>query len=164
MHHQAQRGVCGIFVGIQQHQKGYLVYVPCTRKIISSYDVVFDEICSSTLVHKSQPYAEAMVMRPSLSRTSYATCSRDQTGNIITFAQFEERNLLSEAQDLLSKTLDNTESGNKSDEDSTMPQLISEEEMGVISSGGEYDAEPMSTDMLENIFDGSQSHPSENSR
>ena len=38
---QAQKGFCGIFVGIPQHQRGYLVYVPNTRKIISSYDVVF---------------------------------------------------------------------------------------------------------------------------
>ena len=43
MRHQAQKGFCGIFVGIPQHQKGYLVYVPSTRKVISSYDVVFEE-------------------------------------------------------------------------------------------------------------------------
>ena len=36
---QAQKGFCGIFVGIPQHQKGYLVYILGTRKIISSYDV-----------------------------------------------------------------------------------------------------------------------------
>ena len=41
--HQAQKGFRGIFVGIPEHQKGYLVYVPSTRKIISSYDVVFDK-------------------------------------------------------------------------------------------------------------------------
>ena len=35
MRHQAQKGFCGIFAGISQHQKGYLVYVPSTRKIIS---------------------------------------------------------------------------------------------------------------------------------
>ena len=40
---------CGIFVVIAQHQKGYLVYVPSTRKIVSSYDVVFDESFSSEL-------------------------------------------------------------------------------------------------------------------
>ena len=43
MRHQAQKWFYGIFVGIPEHQKGYLVYVPSTRKIISSYDVVFDE-------------------------------------------------------------------------------------------------------------------------
>ena len=36
MRHQAQKGFCGIFVGIPQHQKGYLVYVPSTRKVILS--------------------------------------------------------------------------------------------------------------------------------
>ena len=44
MHHQAQNGFCGMFVGIPQHQKGYLVYVSHTQNIISSYNVVFDVI------------------------------------------------------------------------------------------------------------------------
>ena len=56
MRHQAQKGFCGIFVGIPQHQKGYLVYLPSSGKIISSYDVVFDEIFSSALAYTSQPY------------------------------------------------------------------------------------------------------------
>ena len=43
MRHQAQKCFRGIFVGIPENQKGYIVYVPSTRKIISSYDVVFDE-------------------------------------------------------------------------------------------------------------------------
>ena len=34
MHHQSQKGFCGIFVGIPQHQKGYLIYV-------SSHDMLF---------------------------------------------------------------------------------------------------------------------------
>ena len=41
MRHLAKTGFGSIFVGIPQHQKGYLVYIPSTRKIISSYDVVF---------------------------------------------------------------------------------------------------------------------------
>ena len=36
MRHQAQKGFLGIFVGIPEYQKGYLVYVPSTRKITSS--------------------------------------------------------------------------------------------------------------------------------
>ena len=51
MRHQAQKGFRGIFVGIPEHQKGYLVYVPNTRMIISSYDVVFDESFSSVLAY-----------------------------------------------------------------------------------------------------------------
>ena len=64
MRHQAQKGFRGIFVGIPEHQKGYLVYVPSTRKVISSYDVVFDEIFSSALSYTSRPYLEAMALRP----------------------------------------------------------------------------------------------------
>ena len=41
---------------------------------------------------------------------------------------------------LLSDTLDNTERGNKYDDNSTMALLISEEEMDVMSSGDESDA------------------------
>ena len=33
MCHQAQKGFRGIFVGIPEHQKGYLVYIPSTGKI-----------------------------------------------------------------------------------------------------------------------------------
>ena len=62
MGHQVQKGFRGILVGIPQHQKGYLVYVPRSRKIISSYDVVFDESFSRTLAYISQPYSEAMVL------------------------------------------------------------------------------------------------------
>ena len=43
MRHQAQKRFRDIFVGIPHHQKGYIVYVPSTRKIIYSNDVVFDE-------------------------------------------------------------------------------------------------------------------------
>ena len=57
-------------------KKEYLVYVSGTRKITFSYDVVFDEISSSTLAYMSQPYAEAMGMRPDVSYTTYATSSR----------------------------------------------------------------------------------------
>ena len=57
---------------------------------------------------------------------------------IITFTQFEEGNLLS-------KTREDTEIINKYDDNSTTPQLISEEEMDEMSSGDESDDEPMST-------------------
>ena len=89
-------GFRGIFVEIPQHQKGYLVYVPSTIKVILSYDVVFDKSFSSTLSYTSRPYEEAMEMRPAVTYTPYSTSSKEQTGDVITFAQFEEGNLLSE--------------------------------------------------------------------
>ena len=47
-----------------------------------------------------------MAIRPSVSYTPYATSSREQTVNIITFAHFEEEDLLSETHNLLSETRD----------------------------------------------------------
>ena len=38
----------------------------------------------------SRTYSEAMVMRPAVKYTPYATSSKEQTGDVITFAQFEE--------------------------------------------------------------------------
>ena len=60
-----------------------------------------------------------MDIKPAVSYIPYATYSRVKTGDIITFTQFEEGNLLSE-------TCNYTESGNESDDDSTLAQLISE--------------------------------------
>ena len=64
-----------------------------------------------------------------------------------------------ETQNCLAETRDDTENNNGSDENSTIPSLISEEEMDAMLSGNDYDDETMSTEMLEDICDGSQSHP-----
>ena len=91
MRHQSQKGFRGIFVSIPEHKKGYLVYIPSTKKIISSYDFVFE-----------------VAMRPEVTYTLYGRSSREQTGGIIKFAQFEEENILT-------KTCNDAESGDESD-------------------------------------------------
>ena len=45
--------------------------------------------------------------------------------------------------------------GNESDDNSNLAPLISEEKIDAMSSGDEYDAEPISADMSEDIRDGS---------
>ena len=52
-------------------------------------------------------------MRPAVTYTLYATSSKEQTGDVITFAQFEERNILTE-------TRNNAESGEESNNESIM--------------------------------------------
>ena len=64
------------------------MYVPITRKIKSSYDVVFDESVFSELSYMSQPYSEAMMMRPTVTYIPCATSLREQASDIITFSQF----------------------------------------------------------------------------
>ena len=71
MRHQSQKGFDGIFVG-----KGYLVYVPHRRNIISLHNVVFDERLSSALAYSPQPYSEAMTMKPAVLYIPYVTSSR----------------------------------------------------------------------------------------
>ena len=60
-----------------------------------------------------------MDMRLSVTYTPCATSSRGEAGNIITFTQFEVRNLLSE-------TCNDAESGDKSDDNLIMLALLSE--------------------------------------
>ena len=94
MRNRSQNIFNGIFVGIPQHQKGYLIYVPITHKIVSSHDVVFYETSYSALAYTPRPYSEALAMWPVVSYIPYATSSHAKTGNIITFAQFEKLNLV----------------------------------------------------------------------
>ena len=91
-----------------------------------------------------------MVMRPAVTYTPYATSSKEQTGYVITFALFEEGNILTE-------TRNNVESGDKPNNESIM---MSEQDMENMNSGDESDHDLISTEMLEDICDGSQTHPS----
>ena len=68
-----------------------------TRKVIYVYDVVFDKIFPGALSYTSRPYSEVMAMRPAVTYTPYATSSKEQTGDVITFAQFEEGNISTES-------------------------------------------------------------------
>ena len=128
--HQAQKVFRGIFVGIPQYQKVFILYVPSTKKIISSCDVVLYESFSIVLACMSQPYSESMAMPPAVLYTPCATSLREQTGDVITSAQFEEGNILTE-------TRNNAESGDKFNDDSIMPTLLSKEEIVAIDSGNE---------------------------
>ena len=69
---------------------------------------MFDESFSSALAYASRPYSEAMAMRPTVTYTTCATSLREQTGDIITFAQFEEENKPT-------KTCNDAESGDEYD-------------------------------------------------
>ena len=57
---------------------------------------MFDDSFSSAVSYMSRPYSEAMVMCPAVTYTLYDTSPREQTGDVITFAQFEEGNILIE--------------------------------------------------------------------
>ena len=128
--------------------------MPSTRKVISSYDVKFDESFVSALSYTSRPYAEAMAMRLVVTYTPYTTSSKEQTGNVITFAQFEEGNLWSE-------TRNDTESGDGSDSESIM---MRERDLENLDKTEKFDDDLISTETLHDIRDGNQTHPKINKR
>ena len=90
-----------------------------------------------------------MAMRPAVAYTSYATSSKEQTGDVITFAQFEEGNLLTE-------TSNDTESGDKSDSESIM---MNKQDMENLDEKERFNDDDISTEMLHDIRDGNQTHP-----
>ena len=93
-------------------------------------------------------------MRPEVTYNPYTTSSKEQTDNVITFTQFEEGNILT-------KTRNDAESGDKSDNESI---IMSKQDMDAINSGDESDHDLISTQMLEDICDGSQTHTNVNRR
>ena len=91
-------------------------------------------------------------MRPYMLYIPCAKSSREQNGDIITFTHFETGNLLSETHEDVES---DEKIGDESDEESIMPPLLSSEETDALDSGNKSDDEPMSTEMLEDICDGS---------
>ena len=93
-------------------------------------------------------------MRPAVTYTLYSNSSREQTGNVITFAQFEEGNILTD-------TRNDAEICDESNNESIM---MSEQDMDNINSGDDSDHDLISTEMLEDICEGSQTHRNINRR
>ena len=86
--------------------------------------------------------------------TPYATSSKEQTGDVITFTQFEEWNLLIE-------TRNDKESGDESNSKSIM---MSEQDMENLDEKEKFDGDLISTETLHDIRDRNQTHPKINKR
>ena len=80
----SQRGARGIFIGFDHHTPGYLVFIPSTRQIVTSVDIIFDKYFLSALVHKSRAYREALLTRPINDITTDPNDVTDHTGDIST--------------------------------------------------------------------------------
>ena len=90
-----------------------------------------------------------LAMHPAVTYTPYASSSKEQTGDLITFVQFEEGNLIT-------VTRNNTESGDESDSESIM---MSEKDMENLDETEKFDDGLISTETLHDIRDGNQTHP-----
>ena len=109
---------------------------------------MFDKSFSSALSYTSQLYAEAMAMHPAVTYTQYVTSSKEQTGNLITFTQFEEGNLISE-------TRNETESGDKYDSKSI---TMSGKDMKILNETEKLDDDLISTETLHDMRDVNKTH------
>ena len=85
-------------------------------------------------------------MSMSVMYTPYGTSLREQTGDIIMFAQFEEKNIWS-------KSRSDAESDDKYDNKSIR---LNEQDMDAMNYDDESDHDLISTEMLEEICDISQ--------
>ena len=83
-------------------------------------------------------------MRMAVTYITYATSSKEQTGDVITFAQFEEGNIWTE-------TRNDAESGDKYKNKSIM---MSEQDMENLDSSDESDHDLIFTEMFHGICDG----------
>ena len=93
-------------------------------------------------------------MRLAVTYTPCVMPPREQTGDIITFTQFEEGNIWT-------KTYNNAESG---DEYDNISIKMSKQDMDAMNSGDDSDHDLISTEILEDICDRSQTHPDVNRR
>ena len=93
------------------------------------------KVFSSALSYTSRPYSEVMAMRPAVTYTPYGTSSKEQTSDVITFAQFEQGNILTE-------TRNDTENGDESDSKSLM---MNKQDMENLDSNEKSDHDLIST-------------------
>ncbi len=114
---QTERGIRGIFIGFATNQKGFLVYLPSTRRIAISADVLFYESFQTAIVTNWRQYQDSLALQPALSFIPNVNTTLESTGSIedrlqpVEEGEFEEGN----------------------DEDDEPPPLISSEDDDSVS-------------------------------
>jgi hypothetical protein len=81
---QTERGIRGIFIGLDIHQKGYVMYSPGSRSIVVSDDVLFDEQFYSAIALTWQKFQDGIALRPLASFIPDPITTIEHTGNIST--------------------------------------------------------------------------------
>lgn len=79
---QTERGVRGIFLGFNANDKGYLVYCPGSRTIVTSEDLTFDEYFSTAIATSWQQPKDAMELCPGATDVPLVNDTIERTGDI----------------------------------------------------------------------------------
>jgi len=84
---QTERGVRGIFLGFDANNKGYMIYSPGSRQIVTSEDVSFDEHFNSAIATTWQQHRDSLALCPVESYIPVVSDTIEHTGNIDDFHQ-----------------------------------------------------------------------------
>jgi transposase InsO family protein len=79
---QTERGIRGIFLGLDTNQKGYVFYAPGTRQIYISGDIIFDETFGTTIATTWQMHKNSLSLRPLHSYIPMVTDTIEHTSTI----------------------------------------------------------------------------------
>jgi hypothetical protein len=138
---QTERGLRGIFIGLNMHQKGYVIFCPGSWSIVISDNVIFDENFNAAIDQTRQRYQDGIALRPIASFIPDITTTLEQTGTIAdTPASVEEGNDLI---DLTTPSDAPHTTPNDSPEDDT-PNLVPQDDDDFSKS--EDDAESVASD------------------
>jgi hypothetical protein len=138
---QTERGVRGIFLGMDTNQKGYIFYSPGTRQIYVSGDVIFDETFGTAIATNWQMLQDSLPLRPVTSDIPTVDSTIEHTGSIANFP------VIAEEGDII-----NTTSKNVNDDNDNVPDLLHpDDDSSVSTSGSNIDDEMILDD--EDILD-----------
>jgi len=80
---QTKHGIRGIFFGLDQNQKGYILYAPASRRLCISANITFDEQFNSTIAHTWQLQHDSLALCPVSSDIPLATTTIEHTGEVM---------------------------------------------------------------------------------
>jgi hypothetical protein len=81
--HCTEKGLRGVFIGIPSNQKGYFIYLPGSRNIACSGDVIFDETFYSAVATTWRRFEEGIDLKPSSHVIPGPDMELETTGDIL---------------------------------------------------------------------------------
>jgi hypothetical protein len=91
--HCTEKGIRGIFVGFPPNQKGYLIYLPGSRTIAVSGDVMFDETFYSAIATTWHRFEDGIPLQPQRSAIPGPNTTLEVTGDILDQVQAQGEEL-----------------------------------------------------------------------
>jgi transposase InsO family protein len=80
--HCTEKGIRGIFIGFPPNQKGHLIFLPGSRTIAVSGDVMFDETFYSAIATTWRRFADGIALQPERSALPGPNTTLENTGDL----------------------------------------------------------------------------------